>query len=218
MSYYPSTYTGTDVATDIKRTFGDEAGVQITDSDIIRWIDIGQLEILKNTQILKATSTSDLVAGQTVYSLASLKILKIQAIHVNGSPIPFISFQESEQYVAPNDTTNIASGTPQVWTEWAGNIHLYPASSVTVPGGLSIFYLPAPAKLAQLSDSLSIPDTYYNDLINFVLSKAYELDEDPQNSQFKLGQFTQSLDGMANNENIPQVAYYPVITVLPEDE
>ncbi len=78
MGYYPSTYTGTDVATDIKRIFGDEAGVQITDSDIIRWIDVGQLEILKNTQILKATSTSDLIAGQVVYSLASLKILTIK--------------------------------------------------------------------------------------------------------------------------------------------
>lgn len=218
MGYYPSTYTGTDVATDIKRIFGDEAGVQITDSDIIRWIDVGQLEILKNTQILKATSTSDLIAGQVKYSLASLKILKIQSIHVNGLPISFISFQEAEQYIAPNDPINDAKGTPQVWTEWAGNIHLYPAPPTTVSGGLSIFYLPAPAKLAQLSDSLSIPDTYYNDLLNFVLSKAYELDEDPQNSQFKLGQFTQSLDGMANNENVPQVAYYPVITVLPEDE
>lgn len=218
MSYYNATYTGSDVATEVKRTFGDEAGVQITDADIIRWIDRGQLEILKNTQILRATSTSDLFAGQSVYSLDALRILKIQAIHANGAPLTYISFQEAEKYIISVDPNNDASGQPQVWTEWAGNIHIYPASSQDVTNGLSIFYLPAPIKLTALADTLSIPDAYYNNLIDFVLSKAYELDEDPQNSQFKLGQFAQGLDGMANEENIPQVAYYPVITVLPEDE
>ena len=41
MSYLTSTYTGTDVSSYVKRQFGDESGVQITDEDIVHWINAG---------------------------------------------------------------------------------------------------------------------------------------------------------------------------------
>lgn len=218
MAFFSSTYKVSDVVIDVKRTFGDEAGVQITDEDIFRWIDRAQIEISTTAEILKATSVTDLVADQSTYDLSALKILKIHSIRINGIPASFTTFQEFEKYIAPNDPANTSRGTPCLWTEWAGSIHIYPTPDATVVGGLTLYYLPAPVKVTSLADSLSIPDSYYNKLIDFVLSKAYELDEDPQNSQFKLSQFKLGVDEMSNRENLPQVAYYPMITVLPEDE
>lgn len=51
--FFPSTYTVQDVLTEIKRTFGDEAGVQITDADIYRWIDRGQIELFSSLEVKK---------------------------------------------------------------------------------------------------------------------------------------------------------------------
>ena len=218
MAFFPSTYTVQDVLTEIKRTFGDEAGVQITDADIYRWIDRGQIELFSSLEVKKAVSNTNLIAGQSSYDISALKILKIHSIRVKGLPASFVTFQEFEKYIVPSDPQNTASGTPCLWTEWAGSIQIYPTPDTGYTGGLTIYYLPAPAKVVNTTDVLSIPDSYYNKLIDYVLSKAYELDEDPQNSQFKLTQFQQGVSELANRENMPQVAFYPTITVLPEDE
>ena len=47
-----------DVANRVKRTFGDESGVQVTDDDIIRWVNDAQLEISRqNEDLLEAVGT-----------------------------------------------------------------------------------------------------------------------------------------------------------------
>ena len=43
---FTATKTVSDIATDVKRTFGDEAGVQVNDTDIARWINSAQIEIV----------------------------------------------------------------------------------------------------------------------------------------------------------------------------
>lgn len=217
MGYYTPTYTVQDVASEVKRIFGDEAGVQLNDTDIIRWINRGQLEIFKTADILKATSTADIVAGQYMYSITGLPILKIQGIYYNGVPLNYVSFQEYSIYVAKTDPLSSASGTPTMWTEWAGSLHLYPKPDTAYVAGLAIYYSSAPVKVTALSDILGITDSYYSALIDYVLSKAYELDEDPQNSQFKLGQFSKGVSDTSGDE-VPQISYFPMITVLPEDE
>lgn len=215
MSYVTSTYKASDVASDIKRTFGDEAGVQITDQDITRWIDSGQLEIFNNATPKRAVSYTALTAGQTDYDISSLNILRIHSIRIDGSPIEYLQTQSLEDYVLANDPKGNGIGQPILWSEWGGTISVYPKPAAD--GMLSIYYYVAPAKITSMSDSLSIPDTYYARLIDYILFKAYELDEDPQNSQTKLNQFAAGLNAQIGNE-IVYVETYPVITILPEDE
>jgi hypothetical protein len=59
----------TDIAVRVKRTFGDEAGVQIVDDDIIRWINEAQEEITNDNQgLLEATGVANIIQGQQDYS------------------------------------------------------------------------------------------------------------------------------------------------------
>lgn len=205
-----------DVASVIKRQFGDEAGIQITESDIIRWTNMAQMELFSKETFIKANSTTDLSADQSVYDVSILNIMKIQSIHVNGKRIDFISFQDAEAYIVDSDSDRSSRGDPVVWTEWAGNVHVYPAPSADIPGGMTIYYYPGPTVVTASTDPLSIPDQYFNRVVEYCLAQAYELDEDPNFARAKLDQFAQGVQEMRGNLE-PQHSFYPTITVLPED-
>lgn len=217
MGYSDPTYKVSDIVTDIKRTFGDEAGVQITDADILRWINSGQLEIINLSGPNRSVSTADVINGQAEYSISSLSILKIQSIRYKGLPLEFMSFQDYENYIASNDPSQSNTGTPVLWTEWGGRILLYPTPNANANASLSIYYISEPVKVVALTDFLTVPDMYYNRLLDYVLARAYELDEDPQNSQFKLNQFNKGVNELASDETSQETSY-PMVTILPEDE
>lgn len=213
-----ATKTVQDVFTDVKRTFGDEASIQITDADIIRWINAAQREILVQNRILRTTGTTDVVANQSEYLLQGLDIVAIQSIHFNGRRLEPKSFQEAEEYIVTGDPTTTQTGDPALWYEWGGVINLYPVPDKDSAAGLKIYYIKEPPKITDPGDILAVPNSYYENVLQFVMAKAYELDEDNENANFKLGQFTQRLGDLAEQENQPSQYTYPRITVLPEDD
>jgi hypothetical protein len=217
MGLAPRTQKVSDVATYVKRTFGDESSVQVTDEDIYRWINAAQREILTTNKILKAVGTTDLISGTAEYLFPSQNIQEVQAIHVGGRKIDYRSFQEAEDYIIACDPNRIATGEPTVWYEWGGTFYLYPIPDISVTGGIKIYYVDSPAVVSALGDALSVPDSFFNRVVEFCLGQAYEMDEDSQNSQFKLSQFANGLDAMANQEVSTHADYYPRITILEED-
>jgi hypothetical protein len=126
MPIAPSSKLVSDVLTAVKRQFGDESGAQVTDTDIIRWINQGQLEIAKLNKPFKSIATTNTVVGQNSYDFPSDKILTIEALYYNGAPIKNISFSEIQETVLANTDPTQLNGTPTVWYEWDEKIYLYP--------------------------------------------------------------------------------------------
>jgi hypothetical protein len=217
MPIRPSTRPVSDILTAVKRQFGDEAAIQITDDDIIRWVNNAQLEILSTNKLYKAKANTDLVAGTYEYLFPDVPILDVQAIWVNNLKIEYRSFQDWEEYVNKEDPYKIAQGEPKIWTEWAGSFIFWPTPNTSSTGGIAIYYTKGPAIINTVSDELSVPDLYYNRVVEYCLAQAYELDEDYQASGMKLDQFTQGVALLANDENNTYVDVYPRVTVLPED-
>lgn len=218
MSLAPATLKVSDVATSIKRTFGDESAVQVTDADIYRWIDAAQREILSKNKILKAVATTDLVSGTSEYSFPTQNIQEVQSIYVKNRRLEYKSFQEAEEYIIEYDPNKVNTGSPEVWYEWGGVFYMYPIPDSSVTNGIKIYYVNSPTPVDALTDSLSVPDSFFNRIVEYCLSQAYEMDEDQTSSQYKASQFNSGLDEMANQEVSTSAAYYPRITVLPEDE
>lgn len=217
MTLAPRTLKASDVATYIKRTFGDESSVQVTDDDIFRWINAAQREILTSNKILKAVGVTNLMANVAEYSFPSQNIQEVQAIHVNGRKIDYRSFQEAEDYIIANDPNRTNTGNPSVWYEWGGTFYLYPIPSNSVVGGIKIYYVDSPAVITAVGDLLSVPDSFFNRVVEFCLAQAYEMDEDTTSSQYKMSQFAGGMDAMANQEISTHADTYPRITILPED-
>ena len=213
--YYSATKKVSDVLKYVQRQFGDESGVQIKAEDVVRWVNAGQTEIFRRNEPMKATSTADLIGGQHTYTFPG-GILKIQSILVNGVPVPARSYQEAEEYILSNDPNRTETGQAQIWYEWGGDFTLWPTPDGDAAGGIVIKYIQAPTDVTAEGDLLSIPDTYYNRLVEYVLSQAYELDENWNAADLKATQFGTNLESQMN-QNAVQRNTYPTITVLDED-
>lgn len=216
MTVGPTTMTAQNVLDHVKRQFGDEAGVQVTDQDIFRWINTGQLEILNKNPVLKARATTTIIKGTGEYLLPN-DVHSIQSLRYDGVPIEYVNYQTAQEQIDEQDPKRQLTGTPFMWFEWAGTLTLYPTPDKDLTDGLVIDYYRMPTSVIQATDSLSIPDRYYNSLVHYVMQQAYEMDEDWVASGNKASQFEASVNTLANEENYIERKTYPVITVLPED-
>lgn len=214
-SFITPTKHVSDVLAHVQRQFGDESGVQITNDDIIRWVNAGISDIFIKGEPLKATTYADTVAGQADYTLPA-DILRIQSILVNGIPVERRSTQEIEEFVLAEDVNGTEQGQPQLWSEWGGTITFYPRPDASVVNGITLKYIKGPTAVALPTDLLPVPDAYYNRLIEYVLQQAYELDENFSAADTKAAQFAQNLNATIGSD---QTTYntYPVVTVLEED-
>ncbi len=213
MSYLGVTHTLNDIIRHVKRQFGDEASVQVSDEDIAAWTNQGQAEIFNRVEPIKSSINTDLIAGQAIYEFPA-DVSRVQAIYVNGLPIEQLSTQEAEEYVLKNDPNSTVTGQPQIWSEWAGSFTFYPIPEVG--GTIQLRYIRKPTQVTLDAVALSVPDPFYNRLLEYVLQQAYELDENFTASQLKGDQFANNLVTQPNRESVSSNTY-PTITVLDED-
>lgn len=213
------TRTGTEVSLDVKRIFGDEALVELKGSDLLRWINAAQREIASSNQTLKGSATSDLTKGQVLYPLPSNSpVYQIQGIHIEGRPLKPVTFQAAQEYINSDDPELKAEGDPKIWYEWDGDIYIYPSSDKDVTAGMTLYYISYPTNLVAASETLQVPDRFYNQVVDYVLAQAYRLDENWQATAYQDQRFRDSMNRHMVNENIVDVNYYPTKVVLPEDE
>lgn len=210
-----------DVVTRTKRIFGDEAGVQITDEDLIRWINDAQEQIvLNNDGLMEATGTADIIQNQSEYDFPSdLSVLR--SLRYKGYRIKYMSQQEFDEYIdgytAEPGISPYGPGIPEVYTIWNNKITLFPKPNESLADSLTILYIKHPTAIVTLADDLSVPLEYHNAVVDYCLQQAYELDEDYQKAEIKKTSFNDAT--MRLSERNKQVQeYYPRITTLPEDE
>lgn len=217
MPIEPTTRNVSEVLTAVKRQFGDESGVQVTDSDIFRWVDDAQREIvIKNPSVLAVFLQLNVESDKESYPLLSEipDILRIHSIHYKGQILPHMTFLEAQEFIIREGEQN--SGVPRVWYEYGGVLHLWPVPQETLEAGLSIYYNKAPARVQTSGDLLSVPDNYFKVVVDYCLAQAYEMDENMQMAQMKEDQYGRSI-AEQSADGATQQRHYPTIQILPED-
>lgn len=211
-----------DVVTRVKRIFGDENAAQITDDDIIRWINDAQEKVvLENEGLMETTSTANIVQDQMEYDVpADFNILR--SLKFKGYRIKPMSLAEFNEYIdgysAAPGVSPYGPGIPEIFTVWDNKITLFPKPSENVTNGLTIYYIKHPASVGTLADSLTVPLQYHNTIVNYCLQQAYELDEDFQKAEAKKIAIADDLMKLNDRNKWISQEYYPRITTLPEDE
>jgi hypothetical protein len=212
------TYTGNDVLTRVRAQFGDQSGAQLADGPILNWINDGQREIVNNNPILRDTKYANLVADQQDYTFPNDKVFAIEAIYVNGYPVQNVSPQAAREYILALDPTGMVKGErPEVWYERAGVITFYPVPSKTFENAIKLEFVKTPTSIVNFFDTLSIPDRYFNELVNYVISQALEMDENYSAAAYKLGQFREGLDRLNLKDNLSQIDLYTQLLPDPDD-
>lgn len=209
---------------DVKRIFGDESGVQITDTDITRWANRALSEIVQqNDGLLQAVAQTSLVANQQQYSppagMLTIKKIRVKRdTDLSYFKIEGMTYQEFDEYIDGwKGTYYGTSPIPSVYMYFANMISVFPIPTDNVTNGMEITYSRRPASLVADGDIPDVPEEYHDAIIDFVLYQAYEMDENWEGAGNKSMQFTSALQSNRNREDTMTQATYPRITVLAED-
>jgi hypothetical protein len=213
-----------DIMSRVKRQFGDESGVQVTDADIIRWINDGMRHIvMQNEGLLEITATSNVVANQQEYSFpANLLIFKSLSYKGEGQdsyfPLKGMGFPEFNSHIQGWDGTAYGTSPPCVYTVFAGQIRVFPIPDVSITEGFKLFYNRVPTDIAAGSDTPELPVLYHPTIVDYCLKQAYEMDEDFEASGAKMEEVISSIQILrGRDDGWKSQEIYPHITVSPDD-
>lgn len=195
-----STKIAQDMIADVERSFGDTAKVQLYDTDILRWINQGQMEIISKNPILKAISSTPTLKDVGTYDIPP-DCIQMEMVQVDNLILKAISWEE----VRSLTYQGAMSGDPQVWAIYANKLFVFPAPSVD--GTIEIYYAKRPADVSSAGSPLSIPDRYFDRLKEYVMSRAYEMDEDWTAHQVQRDQFESNLLALSNADSNVQGPY-----------
>lgn len=216
MSLRPSTKTFGQLVLDIKRIFGDEAGVQLDNADIQRWANAAQQEIVTNNKAIKAKATLPTVIGTATYIFPAVKIQQIEALHYDNVRLENLPFAEAERIIISQDPDQTESGTPAFWYEWDGELSLWPKPDAVK--NLTLYFTAYATELTgDTSQLLDVADKFYNAVVDFVLMKCYEMDEDMQASQMAEQRFRAALENQMEDERQAQHMTYPTVIDVVSD-
>jgi hypothetical protein len=210
-----------DVKVRVKRQFGDDAGIQIQDADIVRWVNDAQREIAnQNDDLLQVTASADVISGQGTYSFpADLRLLfqiNYNSLHLKG-----MSPQEFNEYIdGLQNPVNYSQGNPLVYKVWQNQFTVFPTPSAqaALVSGFTIYYLRNPVDVSNDSDSLEFPNGYHNHIVEYCLRMAYELDENIGVAQQLDARFQKGVNGLKERDIWRNREQYPTITVRAEDQ
>lgn len=208
----------------VKRQFGDESGVQVTDTDIFRWINDAQRQIvMQNETLLEKTSTADSVINQQEYSLpVDLLVLKglqykspddTAYNHLKGYSLS----EFNERIGGWDESSNFTSGTPVCYTIYASKIKLYPIPDHALVAAIKIYYNKAPTDVTLITDTPELPVIYHELIVKYCLQQAYEMDEDWDASGNKANELDRDLQVLRGREDWKNQEHYSTITILSED-
>lgn len=210
MTLRPSTRTYAQVLRAVRRTFGDEAGVQLDSADILQWANDAQQAINSKNKILKAKATSLSVGGQASYQFPDERIQQVESLLFDGSPISPVEMATAQASIQGSDPHGEETGTPVAWYEWGGEFTLFPVPDAVKT--ITLYYTRYPTTLTgDTAQLLDVPDKYYQAVVDYVLWKAYELDEDWNGAQLKEQQFRNALEEQSEEEREMAHMTYPVI-------
>lgn len=210
MALRPNTKTLQNLLTEVKRLFGDESGVQLSNEDITRWANEAQMEIVNANGAIKAKSSAPSVVNQKTYSFPDIKIQSIASLHYGNLLLPNMPMAEAERIIYSRDPQLTAAGTPELWYEWAGEFTLWPTPNAVQT--IDIYYTAYPTELTgDPAQTLSVADKFWPTVVNYVMAKCYEMDEEPQMSQMAEGRFREALQAQLGDERQAQDMAYPVV-------
>lgn len=212
-----------EVAERVRSKFGDDAGVVIKDAEIIRWINDGQRHLVKeNEGLLEKVVAANSVVDTQEYMLTTLAtdIMVLRSVRYDGKHLKHMNLKEFDEYIDQWDDPDQSggTGTPDVYTVFAGKLILFPIPDKSVTNGIKIYYTRYPVDVTDVvDDAIDLPLSYQNALVNYVLKEAYEKDEDWQGHNTKAAEVAADLAALKHREKHNNYESYGRITTLPED-
>lgn len=205
-----------DILVRVKRQFGDDVGAQITDEDIVRWVNDCCLEIAMTNATNQGyfLGTSPVTSGVKDYELPA-DLLTLRSIRLENSKLVGSTY---EQITEIDDYSNSTKGKPTHYYVYGGRVNLYPIPSQDYEA-LTIMYVKTPDILTveMVDIEPDVPIQYHPRIVEYCIAQAAELDDNLGHYQQKMGQFQQNLLSLKqNNEQPESESYYGSVVYIEE--
>lgn len=197
-----------EIATRVKRLFGDESGVQIDDTDIIRWVNDGQLDIVRKTHCVTRNVAVNSTAGINSYPIPG-DFLFFKEAKYGGRLLSSISAEDFNARF-PNRELSLARGVSEYFTVRGTNYLLFPYPNTTGVA-ISLYYVARPAVMAAVTETPEIPIAFHEALVKFTLMRANELNEDWVASQKFQKDYAEDVIMTRSDTQWSDAGGYPVV-------
>ena len=214
MGFNAATRLVSELQNRLKRQFGDESGVQITDTDIVSWINDGMRELNRINKVFKSVSTTNSVAGQNEYTFPGVNIVSVEQLYYDDAPVEYRSYNNVQELILRAADALTTTGQALVWYEFGGSLFIYPTPSESNKV-IKLLCVVAPTLVMNSTDVIPLPDDYYEALYQYCVAQAYETDDDMKAATAKTQQYANTLTQIESRSHDEQ--YYPMITVDAED-
>ena len=204
-----------DVIRRVQRTFGDENESQITIPDIIDWINAAQNDICRRTEVLQGTKTYDTVTGSNDYLLPD-DFIRAARVEYLGEMIQQTTLSDLDIYAA-NDPVHVNGDAKPWWYIWGNVMHLYPNPNKDQSAAVLLYYTKLAPQVTNELDSLGIPLQMHEDVINYCMMKARELNEDYDERNALQAVHSQRMAESAEIIFDPQTNAYVAVRPDPQD-
>lgn len=211
-----------DVKNRVKRQFGDESGVQVTDADIFRWVaDAVRNVILNSEEVFQVATTMDIITGQQDYPLSE-DVLAIKGITCKTADstayfeLRGYELDQFNSYIDGWDGNFFGEGRPTIYTVFEKKLKLFPIPDADATAGIKLYYTSYLTEITDDAFSIELPNIYFNAVVNYCLQQAYELDEDWIAAEIKMSQIQADLH-KARGKVSQQQETYKTITILDDD-
>ena len=175
-----------DIYVAVKRECGDQGGIFIDGTDILRWANEGIEDIMRRAELLNVVQGSTTVlSGVQIINLALgyQALYSIEFLKVGDVVLQEVTFNELE-FLVPGWTLADPSGVPLYYwvtpsaTEYQVNIYPKPNKNMTILWRGSCF----PALITILSDQVQnyLPREYIPSLVRFCVARARRRERDNQ--------------------------------------
>jgi hypothetical protein len=206
----------------VQRIFGDESGVQITDEDVVDWINDAIREIyLQQDDLTIKTTTLQAVAEQGEYNLPN-GVMMIQTVSFDSDgtyyDLRYVNGKTMSEYFNGWDGDE-STETPTYYTRGRtpNTLLLWPYPASTVNDAIKIVYSSEGEFIETLGESIELPNHLFSTVLEYCLMKAYEMDENWEGADRKAKYVQSTIDSNYAKESWFGRQSYPVVTTMPED-
>jgi hypothetical protein len=198
----------------VQKLFGDTSEAQIDRPFILSQLNLGQIEVARQTKVLAARAEAALAAGVDSYDVPD-DFIQIESVKVDGVVVTPIPRSTLDLFDPARDA--IGSGTPFSYHVRGRTIFLFPKPSSSVTNALDIWYIKKPSELVTDDDVCNLPETMHNAVILFALEKCKVLDEEFAQAQVIRADFNNQLVAAKDEAYDTNAESYPSVRLLPED-
>ena len=150
----------------IKRQFGDEYDVIITNLDIYGWIHDAELDIIRAS----GSNDSTITVSASAFPSSIPDSVNIRRVSVAGVAVIPTSKEEMDLLAISEE----AKGGANYWYKYNKQVYIWPTDA-TDTRQFKITYSKTPALMTgdPTANSFTVPEVYHEDIIKYCLGKAH---------------------------------------------